>query len=154
MMKFVCNHDEEFFQPGLAFLIGFLQFLGGLASEVLCIVFLTNLTTVIDTLIRFVAFGSIAKIDNFFADALPAENKICYAGHDPINVTIDRRTVKTSLQSWDIRVCRFVYKTLRIIYCSYIFYFMPFTIMWLPYVFPSKVVGDPLWFETASNVKN
>ena len=97
MMKFVVNHEEEFFNPGLAFLIGLLQFFGGLASEVLCIVFLTSIKTVIDTLIRFDAFGSIAKIDNFFADALPAENKICYSGHDPINVTIDRRTVKRSL---------------------------------------------------------
>lgn len=65
-------------------------------SELLCIIFLTNLNNVIDILIRFVAFGSIAKIDNFFADALPTENRITFGDHDPINVTIDRRTVKRS----------------------------------------------------------
>jgi hypothetical protein len=66
-MKFVSYHDKEFQFPALAFTMGFCQAMGGIAAEVLCIIFLCSLNNTIDCLIRFMALGMLANIDNFYA---------------------------------------------------------------------------------------
>jgi len=76
MMKYVTNHEEKFCNPYYAFFVGLMQSLGGIGSEIFCIIFLCSLTDPITILIRFIAFASIGKIDNFYAAALPGEHKL------------------------------------------------------------------------------
>lgn len=76
MMKFVTNHAEEFTNPYYAFEIAFMQCIGGISAELFCIIFLCSLSDPITVLIRFIAFSSIGKIDNFYSAALPSEHKL------------------------------------------------------------------------------
>lgn len=71
MMKYLSNHPTEFSAPRLAFLVGFLQVFTGFMTELCCMTFLGSLDNAIAVIIRFIALGSIAKVDNFYADALP-----------------------------------------------------------------------------------
>jgi hypothetical protein len=94
-MKFVTYHDKEFQFPALAFTFGFCQAFGGIASEALCIIFLGSLDNTIDCLIRFMAFGMLANIDNFYAGAL--DNSVKVTGDtEPFEVKIHRRNVDSS----------------------------------------------------------
>ena len=72
MMKYLVNHTEEFAAPYLAFSVGTLQFFTGFITELACIIFLGSLNNPIAVIIRFIALGSIAKIDNFYFGALPS----------------------------------------------------------------------------------
>lgn len=99
MMKFATNHPEEFSMPKIAFMIGLMQFLGGFFCELACITFLSTLDKTIDVIIKFIALGSIAKIDDFYAAALPSENKVkknAKKGEDAIFVSKHRRNIDRS----------------------------------------------------------
>ena len=76
MMKYVTNQPFEFTNPNAAFLVAFMQTLGGLMAEIWCLVYLCSINETINVIIRFVALANIAKVDNFYADSLPKENKI------------------------------------------------------------------------------
>ena len=76
MMKYVTNHAANFSNPFYAFFVAFMQSIGGLAAEVFCIIFLCSLTSPIEIIIRFVAFASIGKVDNFYAAALSPDHKL------------------------------------------------------------------------------
>ena len=76
MMKYVTNQPFEFTNPYAAFLVAFMQTLGGLMAEIWCLVYLCSINETINVIIRFVALANIAKVDNFYADSLPKENKI------------------------------------------------------------------------------
>ena len=71
IMKYVSNHPHFFNFPSVAFVTGLMQIIGGILTEVLCIVFLTSLNSEIEVIIRFSAFKSIASIDNFYTNCLP-----------------------------------------------------------------------------------
>ena len=71
MMKYSINHGKDFSNPYYAFLIGFMQSLGGMFAEIACIIFLCSTSDPISIIIRFMAFAAIGQIDNFYADALP-----------------------------------------------------------------------------------
>ena len=40
------------------------------------------------------------------------------------------------------KIFRFIFKFLRTIYASYIFYFMPYTSIWLPYIISGVSTTD------------
>jgi hypothetical protein len=75
-MKHVVKHPSQFMNSNMAFAVGFWQFSGGLFSEILCVLFLTQQLNTSEIIVRSAAFGAIAQIDNFYANALPYENGI------------------------------------------------------------------------------
>jgi len=139
MMKYSVNHSDDFSGPFNAFLIGFLQMIGGLGAELGCIFYLSSINTPMDVIIRFIAMGSIAKVDDFYASALPDENKI-KGKSKPMTVKLHRRDLQLGKHSpscayW---LGRFIFKSFRIFYASFVFYFMPYLILVLPYAFESS----------------
>jgi hypothetical protein len=76
MMKFATNNPQQFDMPKVAWSIGFMQLMGGFLCEMACLVFLSSIDKTIDVIIKFLALSSISKIDDFYAAALPAENKV------------------------------------------------------------------------------
>jgi len=44
---------------------------GGIGTEICCMIYLTSISNTIETVIKFIALGSIAKVDDFYASALP-----------------------------------------------------------------------------------
>ena len=136
MMKYSINHSDDFSGPFNAFLIGFLQMIGGLSAEIACIFYLSSINTPMDVIIRFIAMGSIAKVDDFYASALPDDNRI-KGKSKPMTVKLHRRDhqegkIKPTMSYW---LGRFIFKFFRILYASFIFYFMPYMILLLPYAF-------------------
>lgn len=76
IMKFVVTNPSQFIEPWFAFFVGLMQFTGGIACEIICTGYLSTINSTIDVIIRFIALGSIAKVDDFYAGALPGENKL------------------------------------------------------------------------------
>ena len=76
MMKYLTNHSQNFMSPYTAFAIACMQTLGGLFAEFFCILYLCSINSPVDVIIRFVALASIAKVDDFYASALPDGNRI------------------------------------------------------------------------------
>ena len=145
MMKYVLNHRGDFSGPFNAFSIGWLQMTGGLLAEISCILYLSSINTPMDVIIRFIAMGSIAKVDDFYASALPDENKIKgkLAGKGlpkPMTVKFHRRDLQGGNDlpnKCSYYLGRLVFKTYRIFYASFVFYFMPYLILIVPYFFAS-----------------
>jgi len=133
MMKFSSNHDSQFSAPGSAFMIGFLQALAGVLCEVSCLLYLASIDTPVDVIIRFIAMGSIAKVDDFFAGGLPDENRI-KGKSKAMPVTVHRRDIVLMKRTLPQHFKRFVYKTMRIVYASFLFYFLPFAALFIPYI--------------------
>jgi hypothetical protein len=59
-MKHVVKHPSQFMNANLAFMVGFWQFSGGLLSEVLCLLFLSQQLNTSEIIVRSAAFGAIA----------------------------------------------------------------------------------------------
>ena len=70
MMKYVTNHPFDFFSPLMAFLIGFMQFMGGLGAEIISILYLGSFDNPFHVLLRFIALASIARVDDIYIGAL------------------------------------------------------------------------------------
>lgn len=133
MMKYVTNHSKDFSNPYYAFLVALMQSLGGLGSEFFCIIFLCSLTDPITILIRFIAFASIGKIDNFYAAALPSEHRL-QRESQPLAVKRHRFETEKEGHSCGSFTARLIYKTIRIMYASFIFYFLPYMALFYPQI--------------------
>ena len=109
--------------------------LGGIGAEVGCIFYLSSINTPMDVIIRFIALGSIAKVDDFYASALPDENRI-KGKSKPMVVKHHRRDIQDSGKrlGFFYWIGRLVFKFFRIIYASFVFYFMPYLILLMPYM--------------------
>ena len=151
MMKYVTNQPFDFSNPGSAFSVAMMQCLGGLAAEIACIVYLSNITSAIDVIIKFVALASIAKVDDFYASALPTDGNKITKKTKPLMIKVhkrdweaqeedreeltDRETKEAMLNVGCTRkVGRFIFKFLRCLYAAFIFYFLPYTSLFLPYL--------------------
>jgi hypothetical protein len=71
LMKYATNHPKNFKKPVVAFMIGLMQFIGGIACEIACLIYLSNIESPMETIIRFIAMAKIADIDNLYAAAKP-----------------------------------------------------------------------------------
>lgn len=144
LMKYVTNHSKDFSNPYYAFFVGFMQSIGGMGAEVFCIIFLCSLTDPITILIRFIAFASIGKIDNWYAASLDPNHKLC---RDSDNLQVknhrfevireEKHAEKEKEKNGETSpfatfTTRFIYKTMRIFYVSFIFYFLPYMALFYP----------------------
>lgn len=136
LMKYSINNGDQFRNPGFAFAVGFMQFTGGFLCELACIFYLSTIDTTIDVIIRFIALGSIAKIDDFYAGALPSENKLNNKSGALICANT-RADLPFSELSFFQKLGRLAYKAIRIFYASFVFYFLPFLILFIP-----QIIGD------------
>lgn len=137
-MKYVVNHVDDFLSPGCAFFVALMQLVGGFAAEFFCVIYLCSINNPVDVIIRFVALASIAKVDDFYASALPDGN-ICKRNTGPLKIKNQRRDITQRKENGDSLPCqfylmRFIYKTFRIYYCSFFFYFFPYTVIFVPYL--------------------
>lgn len=125
MMKYAVNHHESFDYPKCAFFVGFMQYAGGLGAELCCMLFLAQLSDTITTIIRFIALGSIAKVDDFYAGAIPSDY-ILKQKNAPLPTSICRGDVESRNRPCCMRILRFFHKLLRILYASFFYYFLPY----------------------------
>lgn len=79
MMKYATNHPFEFRAPANAFIVGLMQFTGGLCAELICVFYLGTIDDPFLVIQRFIALASIAKVDDFYFAALSSTVKITNA---------------------------------------------------------------------------
>ena len=115
--------------------------MGGLAAEVFCIIFLCSLMDPINIIIRFVAFASIGKVDNFYAAALSPDHKLKKAT-EPMVIENYRRELDQKDRKCANYIGRFVYKTVRIAYSSFIFYFLPYMALFIPQIVDTEPIHN------------
>ena len=153
MMKYVTNQPFDFSNPQAAFFVALMQIVGGIFAELACIIYLSSLAAAIDVIIKFVALASIAKVDDFYASALPADGNKIKKQSTPLQVHVHKRDWQLQVEAseenkhklmakvgWERYVVRFVFKFIRILYASFIFYFLPYSSLFLPYF--TAAVGD------------
>lgn len=135
MMKYLINHNNDFANPFYAFVVAFLQATTGIAAEVFCILFLCSLQDAINIIWRYVAYGFISRIDNIYAESLDTDHKM-HGETDPFVVKRNGRDIdkpdskyKRALAN---KIGRVIYKTMRILYTSFIFYFLPYLALFIP----------------------
>lgn len=154
MMKYVTNHPFDFSNPSSAFFVALMQTLGGLAAEIACILFLGSIDKAIDVIIKFVALASIAKVDDIYASALPADGNKIKKASKPLMIRVHKRDWEAHAElnqnsspavshktqnemdnvGWSRKIGRFVFKILRVTYGCWIFYFLPYSSLFLPYI--------------------
>ena len=91
MMKYVTNQPFDFSNPASAFFVSLMQICGGLAAEIACILFLGSIDTAINVIIKFVALASIAKVDDIYASALPADGNKIKKKTTPLQIKVHKR---------------------------------------------------------------
>ena len=157
-MKYVTNQPFDFISPSAAFSIGLMQFIGGLAAELACILFLGGIDDPFEVIMMFAALASISKVDDFYFNALPKElrvkkpsksliiriHKRDYETLDEHAQDCDHRHVEEmkKARSMKFKLLRLIYKILRIFYASWNFYFMPYTTLFLPYIAEYLVISS------------
>ena len=155
MMKYVSNHPFEFISPTSAFLVALMQFVGGLMAELACILYLGKFDSPFLILIQFIALASIARVDDIVFGSLSANLKITQPSQrlevlvhkrdwENLDGTISpefaseiyqRKIERTkSSNGCGRRLARIVFKTLRVFYVSWNFYFMPYSALFVPYI--------------------
>lgn len=157
MMKYVTNHPFDFSNPGSAFTVALMQTMGGFAAELCCILFLGSINKAIDVIIKFVALASIARVDDIYATALPQDGNKIKKKSKPMMITIHKRdwdlfeseghlpgrnNKEMSKVGFSRKIGRFIFKTLRILYSSFIFYFLPYATLFIPYIASAMNEGE------------
>ena len=90
MMKYASNHPFEFTSPTNAFFVGLMQFSGGLAAEIVCILYLGKFDDPFLIILQFIALASIARVDDIYFGALSSALKITHASKR-IEVLVHKR---------------------------------------------------------------
>lgn len=137
MMKYSVNHWGNFRNPKIAFSIGFMQMFGGIATEICCMIYLASITDTINTVIKFIALGNIAKVDDFYAGALSGD----YVLKGKVSMPIknhrsdfsdpEKPDQQRTIMQWFFR---FIYKFFRMFNVCLMYYFMPFWTLFIPYL--------------------
>lgn len=161
MMKYVTNHPFDFSNPMTAFFVALMQCIGGLFAEIACILFLCSINSAIDVIIKFVALASIAKVDDIYASALPADGNKIKKKSSPLVIRLHKRdwelhedvmdgavdggkNPKNQMEGNGINryIGRFIFKGMRMLYCSLLFYFLPYTTLFIPNIAVSMRVPE------------
>ena len=69
-MKYLTNHWNQFTFPNVAYTVALMQFWGGLFTEGVNLGLICCQSTVLDTMLNFIALGAIAEIDNYYANSI------------------------------------------------------------------------------------
>jgi hypothetical protein len=135
IMKYTNNQAHLFTENGseVSFMIGLLQFLTAIYCEGINCWLLSFQTEVEVAIIHFIALHVIMEIPKFYFEAL-GENHIKSIFHHP--ATIEKRgiNIKMADRSLFHKVARVVYRVLRVIYVSVIFYLIPFVVFFIQYM--------------------
>jgi hypothetical protein len=132
IMKFANQQSELFVEHGseISYMLGFLQVFTGLLCEFVNIYMLAYQHTVQHAIIHFVALEVVMEISKMYFEALKS-NKLKEMMHHRPHYEKRGRDIKFSDRNLFHKIARVVYKVLRALYVSVIFYFVPFIVMYL-----------------------
>lgn len=131
-MKYISNHEDEFTNPTVAFMIALMQLVGNLSAEIVNVIALTTRSNAIHCLEHFVAFEMLTNIDNIYFSALPVLPIM-----DQICRPILFKNLETNfMERRSKNKCFYiVFKFWSAFYVVAYYYLTPFVIIYIPFFF-------------------
>lgn len=140
LMKYANNQVDDFVQNGseISFIIGLTQVSMALIAEYINIKLLSAQHTISHSIMHFVALEIIMEVSNLYFESL-MNNKLKVIMHHPPKLTKKGKDIEFRERSMFHKFARIIYKFLRCLYVSVVFYFVPFFVVFLQWT----VVVDP-----------
>ena len=139
MMKYCINHPDSFIWFGPAFLFGFFGFIITVLTELVTIFYVSTVKDVVRIMTKQISMFFVAKTAEFFAASLSKSNKLKSAKVPKMIVSVYRAVNDTVKLRPDqskvgLKAAKVIYAIMRVLYCVFIFYLMPFGISFMPYL--------------------
>lgn len=138
MIRFLAAEPEKFSKPYVALLVALMQMTGGLFAEVVNILVLCQRRNAIHCLEHFVSFELLTHVDDIYCHALP---------HFPLKDELEHPLhIKKETESVWKQPCRRILikgfeRLLGIFYSLIFYYFTPFWIIAIPYIYKTTSSG-------------
>lgn len=133
MLKYTNNHPKEFDNEVSPVMIALMQLIIALFTEVVNMCLICAQETTMDVIMNFIALGVIAEVDDIYAGSL-TNFDLKKAIEEPPTIKNSTKVCPLAQRSPLQMVVRFIYRTFRIFYATYYYYFMAFTIVPLTYM--------------------
>ena len=101
--------------------------------EFTIIIVLLSLPNVLDVIMRYVALTALTNIPRFYYNSLSA-HKLLQVNGLKLKYYKYRRDHPRVDAPFQIRVFRVIHKSLRMFFCSWSYYFMPFSAILMAYI--------------------
>jgi len=124
-MKYTINHTEHFIDVYPPFFVGFFDFFINIAIEFNVMLILSTTEDILGVLLKFVSLSAINRIPGLFFNSINYHKATGFGGLK-VPIVNMRKNNPLNGAHWTLYVMRFVYKLLRILFCSVGFYFMPY----------------------------
>ena len=100
-----------------------------------CIIYLCSSTTIMGTFFSYVSLWTISRIDNMYAGSLSKVSNLKgnLTDEETFMVKECRVDLFAKENACTEKLFWWIYKFHRIIYCSFIYYFLPYVIVLAPY---------------------
>ena len=131
-MKYAVNHHNHFNNVHVAFFVAMMQGLSSFMIEFTTILILTSITNTLDVIMRYVSLLAMTNIPRFYYSSLVDHKLLSVAGHQ-LTVINFRRDNQLRTSPCHIKVYRFIQKSMRLFFCCWSYYFMPFTSLAITY---------------------
>jgi len=125
MMKYVVNHFDNFTNPYPPFLIGMFATLISFVVEINVMIILSSMTDVLGVVNKYVSLAAIVNIPRFYYNSL-VDHRITSCKDVKLEVTKFRNGDPRKDAPFILHILRFIHKTIRLLFCTVSFYFMPF----------------------------
>mmetsp|Transcript_12167 Transcript_12167/g.20511 ORF Transcript_12167/g.20511 Transcript_12167/m.20511 type:complete len:217 (-) Transcript_12167:89-739(-) len=135
LMKFSNNQPDLFVEGGsqIGFLIGCVQVFTSIFAEGINLFMLTYQHTVSHCIIHFVALEVIMEVSNLYFESLMG-NKLKAVMHHPPKIEHRGKDIKFAERSLFHKCARLFYKMLRCVYVGFLFYYVPFVVLFLQWI--------------------
>lgn len=140
MLLFYNTHPEDFDDGIIPFLCGFLQMSGGVLAEAMNLFMLATRTRVDMCITFFVAFHVLADIDKIYAEAI-SDLTVLEALEHPLIYTKRPKDIKFRERKLTNKVLHVVYLGLVFFYNSIYYYYLPFIVNFIPYIWPAPILN-------------
>lgn len=125
MMKYVVNHFDNFTNPYPPFFLGLVGTIISLIVEINVMIILSSMADVLSVINKYVSLAAIVNIPRFYYNSL-VDHRITSCKDVKLAVTKFRHNNPRKDAHWTIHIMRFCHKSIRLIFCTVSFYFMPF----------------------------
>ena len=132
MMKYCVNHWRNFNNLGAAFTVSFLLTISSILIEFTVIQVLISLPNILEVIMKYVSLVAISNIPRFYFNSL-VDHKLLKAAGFPLKLVNFRHNNPRLGAPYKVHFMRFLHKSCRIYFCTWCYYFMPFTGMFITY---------------------
>ena len=134
MMKYCLNHRDHFINVYPPYFIAIVVYFVALMLEMNIMLILSTTEDFMWLLLKFVSLTAINRIPGFFFTSIK-HHKATGFGELKLPISAWRKDNPLKGAGLPIHVLRFIYKTLRVFFCSVGFYFFPYIAIFINFKF-------------------